>query len=303
MPSLKSERGFALIVTIVVTALLVAVIVEFVYRAYISTARADNFYGSQRAAVLAANGVEVATGVMKLLLKSTPYLRMEEGNLYFSRSESDYRIDITVEDELARLSTDVVYTKTGVVVESAWEPFKGLVEQLGLTPDMVDTLADWIDGDDEPRSYGAESLDYYMSLQTPYRSANTPLVSSEELMMIKGYTPEVFNLLMPHVTVYNPKRRVNINTASKTVLKALSEDMTDYMADGVIEYRMAEPFRSVSDIMKVPGFETVGIDMQDRIRVESDTFRVVSRATAGGAVREVEAVVVTDGRVLYWRQR
>ncbi len=318
---LRSEGGFALIVTLMVTALLVAVITEFVYRAYLSTARAENFANSQRAALLAANGVEVASSAMRELLKVTPHLRMEGieglegiagvegleagegGSIGFSRTEGDYTIDIRVEDELARLSTGIVYPATGVHVEPAWSSYGRLVEGLGLDPNIVETLADWIDEDEEPRSYGAESLDYYMSLAAPYRSADSPLVSVEELMMVKGYTPEVFGLLKPYVTVYNQSRRVNLNTAPRAVLKSLSEEMTDSMVESIIEYRMAAPFMAVSDIMSVPGFETVGIELQDRIAVESGLFRVVSRATAGESVREVEAVFRVGGAMLYWRQR
>ncbi|MBE9528880.1 MAG: type II secretion system minor pseudopilin GspK [Proteobacteria bacterium] len=301
--TLRSEGGFVLIVTLMVTALLVAVIVEFAYRSYLSTARADNFSGSARAALLAANGVEVASSAMREMLKKTPHIRMADGGLDFSRTEGDYTINIRVEDELARLSTEVVYTKTGVVVEPAWSTYVRLVEALELDTNIVETLADWIDADSEPRSYGAESLDHYSALPRPYKSADAPLASVEELMMVKGYTPEVFRLLKPYVTVYNSKRRVNINTAPRAVLKSLSEEMTEEMVESIIEYRMAEPFRRTSDIMGVPGFETVGIELQDRVAVKSDLFRVISRATAGEAVREVEAVVRAGGDILYWRHR
>lgn len=301
--TLKSESGFVLLVTLLVTALLVAVIVEFAYRAYLSTARTENFTGSTRAALLAANGVEIASAAMRELLKATPHLRMENGAIEFSRTEGDYRIEIRVEDELARLSTSVVYTKTGVVVQPAWSMYVRLVDALGLDTNIVETLADWIDSDSEPRSYGAESLDHYLGLQRPYKSADAPLASVEELMMVKGYTPEVFRLLKPYITVYNSNRRVNLNTATRVVLKSLSEEMTEEMVSGIIEYRMAEAFTSTSDLMDVPGFETVGIELQNRVTVQSNLFRVISRATAGESVREVEAVIVAGGATLYWRHR
>ena len=45
---IRAEAGFALVVTLLVTAVLVAVVVEFAYSVYVATARAANFSDSQR---------------------------------------------------------------------------------------------------------------------------------------------------------------------------------------------------------------------------------------------------------------
>ena len=55
----------------------------------------------------------------------------------------------------------------------------------------VDSILDWIDKDDRHRVNGAES-DYYQSLSPAYSAKNGPLDSLEELLKIKGVTPELF---------------------------------------------------------------------------------------------------------------
>lgn len=60
----------------------------------------------------------------------------------------------------------------------------------GMTLDVADAILDWLDEDDEPRPYGAE-LEYYSTLPTPYAPKNGPIDSVEELLLVKGVTPEM----------------------------------------------------------------------------------------------------------------
>lgn len=56
---------------------------------------------------------------------------------------------------------------------------------------VVDSILDWRDTDDNTGLSGAES-DYYMSLSPPYMAKNGPIDDIEELLRIKGVTPEMF---------------------------------------------------------------------------------------------------------------
>lgn len=59
-----------------------------------------------------------------------------------------------------------------------------------MTETVADSILDWIDEDDEPREYGAE-VDYYMTLEPAYAPKNGPLDTVEELLRVKGVTPEL----------------------------------------------------------------------------------------------------------------
>lgn len=65
-----------------------------------------------------------------------------------------------------------------------------LMKLPGMTLDIADAILDWIDDDDEPREYGAE-FDYYSGEPVPYEPANGPLKSIEELLLVRGVTPEL----------------------------------------------------------------------------------------------------------------
>lgn len=94
---------------------------------------------------------------------------------------------------------------------------------------LLDSLVDWIDGNSSVEPQGAED-DYYRGLDSPYYPRNDLLVSVDELMLVKGWTPEIFELVKDFVTVYPtqgsgnftvPDYRVDFTSAPKLVLIAI----------------------------------------------------------------------------------
>ena len=101
-----------------------------------------------------------------------------------------------LEDESARLNLNVL-----LVAEARQENGgRNLLLALpGMTEQTADAILDWIDPDDEPREFGAEA-EFYSSLQPPYGPRNGPLESIEELLLVRGVTPEL---------LYGPDRNRN----------------------------------------------------------------------------------------------
>lgn len=58
----------------------------------------------------------------------------------------------------------------------------------GMTDEAADGLLDWVDSDEDERTYGAESLTYE-SLDPPYLAKNGPIESMDELLLVSGITP------------------------------------------------------------------------------------------------------------------
>lgn len=61
----------------------------------------------------------------------------------------------------------------------------------GMTVEVADAILDWLDEDEEPRPLGAEFSDYYMNLQPAYKPANGPISSIEQLLLVRGVTPQM----------------------------------------------------------------------------------------------------------------
>ena len=62
-----------------------------------------------------------------------------------------------------------------------------LMQLPGMTEAVADSILDWMDADDQPREFGAES-DYYQTLDRPYYAANAVPQRLTELLYVKGVT-------------------------------------------------------------------------------------------------------------------
>ena len=97
--------------------------------------------------------------------------------------------------------------------------FRQLLEVLGVAPaqatQLVSAAADWQDSDQLPLPGGAED-GHYLSLEPPYRTANTPITSTVELRAIRGFDAEIFQALRPYVCARpDPAQsKINVNTLS-----------------------------------------------------------------------------------------
>ncbi len=98
---------------------------------------------------------------------------------------------------------------------------------------LAASLLDWRDGDDHIRAGGAEDA-YYESLHPPYRPKNADLDSLEELLLVKGVTPEIYARILPTCTLAGGGV-VNLNTAPQAVLLALG--MPERLARAVVDFR------------------------------------------------------------------
>ncbi len=92
-----------------------------------------------------------------------------------------------LEDESTRLNINALVAIEKLRENAGRDLLMGLP---GMTEDVADAILDWMDEDDEPRDYGAESS-YYLGLQPPYQAKNGPLDTVEELLLVRGVTPQL----------------------------------------------------------------------------------------------------------------
>jgi type II secretory pathway component PulK len=69
-------------------------------------------------------------------------------------------------------------------------PTDVLVQLPGMTSELAAAVVDWRDEDSEISPGGAES-EYYLLLSDPYQCKDAPFESPEELLLVKGATPEL----------------------------------------------------------------------------------------------------------------
>jgi hypothetical protein len=92
-----------------------------------------------------------------------------------------------LEDESGRLNLNLLLEADKVTPNGGRQLLMGLP---GMTESIADAILDWLDPDDDQREFGAE-VDYYSGLSPPYAPKNGPLDTVEELLLVRGVTPEL----------------------------------------------------------------------------------------------------------------
>lgn len=210
--------------------------------------------------------------------------------------------------------------------------FQNLLEDVGVEAEVAKYIAsaliDWRDENQEVFNvtYGAEQ-DYYSSLERPYPCKDGPFDSIEELLLVRGMTPDIFNRIKPYVTVFssNMKLTLNLNTAPRPCLKALArhyagaktnteQSDADSLVEKLVAFRNGpdELWATEDDVpvrideMPLNAKERViGFLMRDNQAAQSSFFRVnvKARDEASGYATHITAVIrAQDGAIVYWRR-
>ena len=161
--------------------------------------------------------------------------------------------------------------------------FQRLLTELKLDPLLANALIDWIDADSNVTSPGgAEDIDY-LNLKTPYRAANQPLVSVDELRMVKGFDAKTVLTLLPFVTVLPPGTRtaINVNTASPELLAALANKDVAW-ASRVVEARRDKPMQNTGDFTRQLALPPGAPTFQSGLADVKTTFFLITLETSIG---------------------
>jgi hypothetical protein len=92
-----------------------------------------------------------------------------------------------LEDESSRLNLRTVLKAEQA---NAGDGKKMLMALPGMTDQTADAILDWIDEDSTPRQQGAEA-DSYTGLRPGYTPRNGPPATIEELLLVRGVTPQL----------------------------------------------------------------------------------------------------------------
>jgi len=200
--ALSNEKGgVALVLVIWIMVILLALVGEFSYSMRTEMKITRNFKEEEEAYQLALAGIEQA----KIELLSVRDLRtafVNENDVLVFFDESDTN-DIEEEEtersnKLGRGNFDYTIIdedgKVNINTAKA-EQLRRLFLDSGVDTEevstIVDSILDWRDENSLHRLNGAEE-DYYTSLERPYSSKDGPFSTIEELLLVKGMTPEIY---------------------------------------------------------------------------------------------------------------
>ncbi len=268
-----NSAGIALLVTVAILGVVVAVSLEMNRR---SQSRANRALIEQNRATLTAMASSGVQAAMAILIRdkadseidsvqeawATPdIVQAVVSELAFEAGE----LSVDIQDEQGKIQVNALVQGEGgrqynESQRQLWDRFLRNVHARILPKEPFDPLPvicamkDWMDsGDDDALSCmnGAES-DYYKGLTPPYPSRNGPIPHIGDLMRIRGITPELFyglpnqSGISNFITAYRGDGtlpagfagKININTAEQSVLAAMLPFGKDDLAQLLVDYRV-----------------------------------------------------------------
>lgn len=281
---MSDTRGVALVIVLWALLLLGTLGMSFAFAMRTEALAARNGLDGARAYYQARTGINRAIA----LISSSPLDNVLRAPI--AGGEEDATYEVKIASEGGKIDINLV----------AEETLKGILRKGGLSPEDAETIGDsildWRDEDDMPRPNGAESA-YYLSLPAPVKPRNGRFAAVDELLSVKGVTPDLYGRFLSKVfTVYGNSLFVDINEAPAEVLRVLPE-FTPETARAVVERRLAAPFRSPAELVVFLSDSKISPAAAKLLSTTSLTrvYTITSVGTAGGKIGRAVACRVEIG--------
>lgn len=304
----SSEKGMALVLTLMITVLITAMVVEFSYGVYTTTSALHNWQESQKLSFVSKSGIALASKTVSDIPINQLYRFPGKMEIPIENVLSDFAgtLVVTVEDENAKFNLNSLVSQNGQLNTRSYASFKLLLKILGFdetaAKNITGRIVDWIDVDTIPSEGLSDSEE---------GAKNAYMDSVDELLMIKGIDRLTYETLLPYVTVYGysstDDARININTAPIPVIMSLNESISKEQAEAVVNQRKLEPFDGVGGLSRAgidPSLIASGQIFGSKVS-PPQIFRVTSISEENKIRRVMETVVLVSGlsqSVRFWRE-
>lgn len=301
----------AMLATLMAVALMTVLVMDFAYSATAGFRAAANQMNELRADYLARSGVQVGLGLLSQdarndALSQHPYDGLDEmwATPFPPLPVEGGTASVSIVDETRKLDINQLVNPANGAPNPAFGAILArLFELLNVSPEILPALIDWLDPDSIPTQGGAEA-DYYLQLMPPYEPRNGPMPTIADLRMVRGVDDATFIRLAQDLTTA-PNTRVNINTASPEVLMAMLPQLANQtsMLQAILAGR---PYRTLSDLNKIPGFAAIAQNTQSLFTTQSDYFTITGVGKFAGARTFAYATVRRNGigpmLLSYWHE-
>ncbi len=284
--TIKDQRGSALIITLLIVSLLVGLVVNFIYETYIDSASLSNWSNAQKASLIAKSGQTLSANYLKMINNYPPTTTRETVLPVFIDFGPGSNLFIKVEDESSKFNINSIRFPKGTIDTGPFELLQKMFEYLKINPDVAQAIADWLDKDINPNLPN---------------SKNSFLWNLDELKLIDGIDDETFNKISPYLKVHGDNK-ININTAELPVIISLDTEMTEALANTIIEHRKNSPFTDTGHVQNLSGLGTIGQRIKLKISVRGTNFRVTAIATINEITRLIETIMDTSMNIYFWRE-
>jgi general secretion pathway protein K len=303
----SDERGFVLLVVMVIIALLFPAVIAFNSRTQISLLQAANFRDTIQALRLARSGVDGAIGLLQIDDASYDAESDKWAMQFPSLAVGDGMLTVKIIDEDRKININRLVKDSGKTVDPiVYGHLQRLITRLGGKQEVVDALVDWMDIDSETRGSGGAEEDYYKELE--HTCKNGPVDSLDELFLVRGFDKDLLvdKGLKEYITVAPTDGRLNVNTADIAVLYDIHVSLREGLVEEIVRARNEGEFKQPTDVKNAIGLtDALFAQINPLIKVNSSVFLVKSRYAVGNVSKTVEATLARVGTkvsILSWRE-
>lgn len=269
----RAPGGFALVAVLWITAILAAIATGYATTARLQGQEALHGLTAARQAYLLQSALAKGEHELRkynlnqhLLARKDEIESVAQKSLglWWPRHEI-YRIRIEDMDVAVRLVGNTGKLDANSLDYARWVSILaacGLEDSAEITA-VANSIADWIDTDSNFGIGGAEN-DYYQELDNPYLCKDGPLESIEELLLVKGVSPELYYGtaerpgLSDLLDVGGSQDKLDINSASPRAFLMIKGLDPETIAE-LETVRKAEPITRLADLAEVLSAEAMAI--------------------------------------------
>jgi general secretion pathway protein K len=289
----RQQRGVALITAVLVVAIGTMIAVNLMWEGRLDLRRAESALAADQGLLYVQGAEAWAADILRQDLVDSPDSDHfgEQWAIELPPLPVDGgTIMGRLEDLQARFNLNNLVGADGMEDQLARRQFERLLNSLEIDPALAGSVVDWLDPDTELRfPTGGEDV-VYTGQDPPYRTANSMITSTSELMAITGFDREMYQRLAPYVTVLPRGTKLNVNTASDVVLASLSDDLDMSTATALVEERANEAFLDIDATFE----GLVDPDTLQEIDGVSEHFLLTATVTLGSNQLTMRSVLQRD---------
>ena len=294
----KRQRGVAIITALLIVTIAATVSVTIATRLQLDVRRTGNLIAQDQAQFYLLAAEEWSQRILRQDKKDSSSDSLDES---WAIELPPIPVDGgSIQGRLTDLHACIninALVKDGAVDTISKTRLAQLFQNLGVAGDLTQAITDWIDSDLETSNPNGAEDGYYLNLESPYRTANTPLLSISELRLIKGFEDsETYELVKPYLCTFilnGGEMNINVNTASAEVLQSLSANMTAELAADIIERREEEPFNDIKEFTSFAKLGTI-IKNTEKLSTSSDYFLLRTQAIIGQANKIMYSIIYRE---------
>ena len=293
MSTVESQRGVALIMAIIVVAIGTMIAVNLIWRGTLDLRRTESALAADQGLMYVQGAEAWAADILRQDLVDSPmsdHLGEQWAVELPPLPVDGGSIVGRLEDLQGRFNLNNLVDANGKENKIFVEQFERLLTNLDADPALAGAVVDWLDPDTNQRFPTGGEDDAYSDADPPYRTANSNITSTSELMAVAGFDRDTYRRLAPYIAVLPTGTKLNVNTASDVVLASLSPMIDIATATSLVEQRGEAEFVDIDGTFA----GLVDPDMLRQIDGVSEHFLLTATVTLGKNQLTLRSVLQRD---------